>query len=555
MTLSRLLAGGLAFSIVACAPPVGEAGTGLHLDAGSSTDPHDASTQTTGDGGGTPQAGDTGTQTTDDSGGTPQAGDTGTQTTDDSGGTPQAGDTGTQTTGDSGGTPQAGDTGTQTTGDSGALGPWASTADYPLAANDCVGTTPNLYCAPQSCVANLGSVYCVGAASTSTYSSQLSSAGLGFWTRGADYPEAVADVSCVVSSNAIYCVGGRVGDADGGTSTTADVYYAPLLSPGIGTWTASTPYPHAVFAPTCLVDSGTIYCVAGDDTYYAALSSSGVGAWAPTTPPPTATEGCVAIGGYAYCFGAGDCPPDGPGGDCYSPSYVAPLSASGFGAWTDTTDLPTAVSANYAAAGSTIYYLSIPIFFSSVSDGAIGPWQTTTNYPESIYPSNCVSSQGYLYCASTVAGASYFAPIGVTNPNALQLENPPPFPRSAYLVPSCTSDGCATVNGVGAPVFGKNIDDAVVFDCASQASTIAGCTTTVTSPDAVGNYDMTIWYPCTSATPADTNCCFLPAVGYPTPFDEWCISTGSNSFIIASEITLQPAQLTVATDAGSTLPP
>src|SRR5580658_1462559 len=91
MALGRLLAGGLAFSAVACAPPVGDAGTGLHLDAGSSTGPHD---------------------------------------------------TGTPTMGDGGGTTQAGDTGTPTDG-KGALGPWVSTADYPLSANDCVGTAPN----------------------------------------------------------------------------------------------------------------------------------------------------------------------------------------------------------------------------------------------------------------------------------------------------------------------------------------------------------------------------------------------------------------------------
>jgi hypothetical protein len=110
---------------------------------------------------------------------------------------------------------------------------------------------------------------------------------------------------------------------------------------------------------------------------------------------------------------------------------------------------------------------------------------------------------------------------------------------------------------VGAPVFDPNIDDAVVFDCASQASTDAGCTTTVTSPIASGDYQVTIWYPCAALAAdasANANCCFLPAVGYPTPFDAWCVSTGAESFIITQPIELYPA-VTSLPDGGSSLPP
>jgi hypothetical protein len=436
---------------------------------------------------------------------------------------------------------------------SGALGPWASTADYPLAANNCAGAAPNLYCAQQSCVASSGYIYCVGGESASTYYSQLSAAGLGPWMRTADYPVPIEDESCAVSSGYIYCVGGAVGGADGGAiSSTADVYYAPLSSSGIGAWTASTPYPY-VARPQCMIDSGYIYCVSANpaetgspDAYYAPISSSGVGAWTPTAGPPTFTEGCSSMGGYAYCFGGGGCAPEAPPSDCYSPSYFAPLTPSGIGPWTTTTELPTAVSATYVAAGSYIYYLSIPAFVAAVSADGIGPWQTTTNYPDSSYPSNCVSNGAYLYCASPVASSSYFAQIGVPNPQALQLENPPPFPRSEYLGPAwINGGGCAvSVNGVGAgaPCFNNDIDEAVVFDCASEASTAAGCTTTVTSSNADYNYDLTIWYPCPGPTPADTNCCFLPALGYDAALPGWCSSVGSNSFIIASQIALQQSQ-------------
>ena len=461
--------------------------------------------------------------------------------------------TGGTTTSGAAGNSTGGTSMTSGSGADGALGPWVLTSDYPLAAKNCAGTSPNLYCAQQTCFADSGYVYCVGGLTTSTYFSQLSSAGLGQWSPSADYPQAAEEQSCVVSSGYVYCVGGYIAGVDGGPiSPIADVYYAPLLSPGIGTWVASTPFPHVTGAAQCMTDSGYIYCITRNsggsalDAYYAPLSSSGVGAWAPTAAPPKGTAGCATIGGYVYCFGGAGCPPNGPMSDCYSPSYFAPLSASGIGTWKTTSQLPTAVFAEYATAGSYIYYLSIPAFFASVSADGIGPWQTTTNYPDSSYPSACFSSGNYLYCANPNPNGSYFARIGAPNPQALQIENPPPFERAQYLLPAwINGGGCSvSVNGVlaGAPCFGKNIDDAVVFDCASQASAPQGCTTTVVSSDTSYNYDVTVRYPCTTPNPDNTNCCFQPALGYPSPLYAWCSSVGSNSFIVEQQITLQQGQ-------------
>jgi hypothetical protein len=438
----------------------------------------------------------------------------------------------------------------------GELGPWVSTPDYPLAANSCAGTAPNLYCAEQTCVADSAYVYCLGGASTSTYSNSPSSTGLRPWRSGADYPVPIQQTSCVVGAvgapEYLYCVGGRVRGADGGAGhATADVYYAILSETGaIGPWTAANPFPHATLDPQCMfAANNNIYCISRNpddvtrtDAYFASLSTGRLGAWAPTAGPPTGTAACAAVGGFVYCFGGGNCAPSGPRSDCNSPSYFAPLTETGIGAWKATTELPTAVSATYAAAGSYIYYLSTPVFFASVSAEGIGPWQTTTNYPDPAYPSNCFSHDDRLYCASPTANGSYSAQIGASNPRALHLENPPPFPRSEYLAPAWNNgSGCSvSENGVfaGAPCFTRNIDDAFVFDCASQAATAAGCKTTVVSSDPAYNFDVTVWYPCKDPTGTDANCCFLPSVGYDTPFNDWCISVGSNSFIIASRIKL-----------------
>jgi hypothetical protein len=426
---------------------------------------------------------------------------------------------------------------------SGLLGPWKPTADYPLAAATCAGSAPNLYCAEQTCVASSGYVYCVGGDTDSTYFSAVSSTGLGPWKATAHYPVAAWGQSCVIDANVIYCVGGRVGGWDAGASTsTASAYFAPVSSTGVGDWAATTDFPTADVSG-CVASGGYIYCL-GDTSYYAPLTASGIGTWAPTQGPPTRTQGCTAAGGYIYCYGGGSCPPRGPGSDCYSPSYYAPVTATGIGPWKTTTPLPTAVSASVVSAGSLVYYLSIPVFAASVSSSGIGAWETTTNYPRSSYPSGCFSTADYVYCANPSTSSSYFAQVGAANPSSLRLVNPPSVPRSQYLVPAWSNEGGGSVtsNGVmaGVPMFAKNIDEAVIFDCAAAAATSAGCQTTVVSPENTSyNYDVTIWYPCPNASTANTNCCFLPKIGYPTPFNAWCASTDTGSFIITQAMSLQ----------------
>ena len=436
------------------------------------------------------------------------------------------------------------DAGVTDTGDSGSglLGPWNSTADYPLAAKACAGSAPDLYCAEQTCVASSSHVYCVGGGTDSTYFSAVSSAGLGPWTSTTNYPIAARGQSCVIDANVIYCVGGALGGGDGGALTsTASAYFAPLSSMGVGDWAATTAFPTADLAG-CVASGGYIYCLSGTP-YYAPLTASGIGAWAPTQGPPTNTEGCSAVDGYIYCYGGGSCPPGGPGSDCYSPSYYAPLTEAGIGGWKATTPVPTAVSAPLVSAGSYVFYLAIPVFAALVSSSGIGPWETATNYPRSLYPSNCFSNANYVYCANPVASSSYFAQVGVANPSSLRLVNPPSVPRSQYLVPAWIdgAGGFVVSNGVtaGAPTFGKNIDEAVIFNCAAAAATSSGCQTTVISPEnTTYNYDMTIWYPCANAGTATTNCCFLPKIGYPTPFNAWCASTDTGSFIITQAMNL-----------------
>lgn len=429
---------------------------------------------------------------------------------------------------------------------SGQLGPWKTTTSYPINAQGF------------SCAVNRGYAYCVGGYNGSetkeSFFAPLSEFGVGAWARTTDYPMEVQDERCVASSDYIYCIGGYVNSPN--SHNIAVSYFASLSSSGIGQWASTTAFPYPAPDLRCTTDLGYVYCVSahyngtafteGGDSYFAQLSANGIGKWTPSSQMPTMTAGCSGAGDYIYCFGGGPCYPPG---DCSSPSYYASLSSNGVGAFRRTSDLPTAVWANYLAAGSYVYYMSIPIYYAAVSQDGIGSWATTTNYPNSTYPGECFASYSDIYCigGTTFAGQSTndvsYAVIGAPNPSALQLRNPPPFPNAEYLAPAWSgSGGCSvSVNGVfaGAPCFDHNIDDAFVFNCATAAATPSGCTASVVSPSNTAyNYELTIWYPSYNSSLTDVNCKFLPGLGYSSPLYGWCISTGSSSFIISQSAML-----------------
>src|SRR6478735_1274033 len=108
------------------------------------------------------------------------------------------------------------------------LGPWQVTANYPACpANDPAGCS-------QTCVASSSHVYCLGAASDSTFFSGVSSTGIGTWKATSNYPVVVRSPTCVTDSNVIYCVGGWVEREDGlGQLATASAFFAPLSAAGI----------------------------------------------------------------------------------------------------------------------------------------------------------------------------------------------------------------------------------------------------------------------------------------------------------------------------------
>jgi hypothetical protein len=320
-----------------------------------------------------------------------------------------------------------------------SLGQWMSTTDYPI------------HVAGDSCATSAGYVYCVGGFDASgndydsVYYAGLSSSGIGSWSAARPYPDKVDSASCFIEADAIYCVGGE--NAGG---VISNVYTAPISSSGPGDWSSASAYPHAIASASCVVYSGYVYCVGGfnnlgegsSSTYYAPISS-GLGAWTSTTPYPfdVFTVPCVVDAGFIYCIaGQQENTLGGTGAATNFPTAqvdFAPLSASGIGSWSSTSDYPQPLASPSCVAYSGDVYCfggygrtqlsNSSAYSSSISPSGVGPWTVTTPYPVPFDLSSCVSDFSNVYCIGgrsygssglSVLSSAYFASLSPSESNS-----------------------------------------------------------------------------------------------------------------------------------------
>ena len=208
------------------------------------------------------------------------------------------------------------------------VGEWTSTTPYPIAIDS------------QSCVTSTGYIYCIGGnnetdgtnadstLSSSVWYAQLSASGIGQWNHSTAYPSDVLLPSCFSASGYVFCLGG----ADQNNNAVGTAYFAQLTSAGVGSWTKTTSYPQQESGLACVVSSGTIYCLGGQGgqnsytsaAYYAPISTEGIGAWTRAGNYPNSLETiCFALSGDIYCVGGFDSGSAGENGAV----YYAPLNS------------------------------------------------------------------------------------------------------------------------------------------------------------------------------------------------------------------------------------
>jgi len=252
------------------------------------------------------------------------------------------------------------------------------------------------------------------------------------WSCGAPYPlevtgtPGVGGQPCLANSTYLLCIGGE----DPNSSPRNETYIATLSASGNVTgWTLSSHgYPRNIYAQSCVLYSGYIYCVggiydnAGDDvasSYYAQVGAGGIGRWFSTTSYPVAvdSESCTAWSSYIYCVG-GNNETDGTGGTLALSSTVwyAQLSTLGIGEWNKTTAYPSAAFVpDCFGANGYIYCVGgaddtgNPVtnsYYAPLGSDGVGEWVPTSGYPLPAAGVECVPSGGYVYCVGGEAVAA-----------------------------------------------------------------------------------------------------------------------------------------------------
>jgi fibronectin-binding autotransporter adhesin len=400
------------------------------------------------------------------------------------------------------------------------VGTWSEQTDY--GASSGTSGSGGVPVQAESCVTNSGYIYCVGGftgtttgaggsigTSSQVFYAQLSSSGtIGAWTETTDYGAAsgtsgnggvaIEWPSCVTYNNYIYCVGGN-----GVSNVLSKVFYAPLSSSGVGAWTETTDYGASsgtsgtggvdVFQVSCVQNAGYIYCI-GDDgskTFYAPLSSSGIGAWTETTDYGASSgtsgsggvhvsaESCVADSSlsYVYCVGG-----VGSSFNFLSSAFFAPISSSGIGAWTETTD--------YGASSGTSGSGGVPIYGTECADVSgsnglavgIGGSGISDVFVSQIQPASSTYSSTIICVAgqttdSVFTASVYYAALSSSGVGAwTQTTNYGDGPKPVYFEDLVTSPGAPTECVYTATADGNWNDPSIWSPSAPPNPIPRGCT-------------------------------------------------------------------------------
>ena len=298
--------------------------------------------------------------------------------------------------------------------------------------------------AGESCIAQTSIVYCIGGLDRNdqptnmTYAAPVTGLGVGRWGRLIDYPIEVAGESCVADLGYIYCIGGfeRGVASNSTTEVTPASYFAPLAGLNIGNWTRTTDYPFGVFDQSCTVSFDYVYCIGGiasnstgvSDVEYAQLSPSGIEQWNSGIPYPSSVSAgsCTSYARNIYCVG-------GLNGASRATSSVYYISLAGRSLnWTMATNYPNPVAGHscvihypdlYCIGGlNATAYATRGVFFSYLNNTNLR-WIPSIFYPVNVQSQSCVTDSTYVYCiggydGQTFLASVYFSTIGTEQENS-----------------------------------------------------------------------------------------------------------------------------------------
>ena len=302
----------------------------------------------------------------------------------------------------------------------GTLGSWTATTSLPAATDSATSVVYNGY------------VYEIEDGTTVYYVPINANGTLGSWTATTSPLVTTILATSVAYNGYVYELGGI-----NGATPIATVEYASINANGtLGTWTATTSLPQAVYSSTSVTYNGYVYELGGSTVNgsastngtvnYGLINNGGPGiisAYTATTSLPVATHWATSVvyNGYVYEIGG-----ESATAVLTTVDY-APINTNGtLGSWTATTSLPAATaSATSVEYNGYVYEIGgcNPSCFTSTVDyasinanGTLGSWTATTSLLTATDGASSVAYNGYIYeiggntSAAVVATVDY-API------------------------------------------------------------------------------------------------------------------------------------------------
>ena len=231
------------------------------------------------------------------------------------------------------------------------------------------------------------------------------------WTATTSLPTATNDATSVAFNGYVYEIGGLIN----GSTYVATVDYAPINSNGtLGSWTATTSLPAAVYFATSVAYNGYLYEIGGNNTGtstvtstvdYAPINANGtLGVWTATTSLLVATFQATSVAYNGYLYEIGGCATSCP----TATVDYAPINANGtLGVWTATTSLLVATRLDasvvyngylYQIGGCATSCPTATVDYAPINaNGTIGAWTATTSLPSATYGLTSVAYNGYVY--------------------------------------------------------------------------------------------------------------------------------------------------------------
>ena len=270
-------------------------------------------------------------------------------------------------------------------------------------------------------------------------------------------PQGVYDHQCFTNNGFIYSAGGK---NDNGSIDK--VWYAKINLDGyLGDWIETTSLPYAVNSHQCFTANGFVYCVGGkyrSNVLYARINSDGtLDNWLETKSLPyyVYNHQCITANGFIYCVGGVTSE-----GESSKIFYSSLKSDGTLVNWQETTSLPfsaenhqclTANGFIYCAGGEGNEEWPQKVWYASLnSNGALGKWQETNFAYSYVNEHQLCITDGYIYClGGFLTSKVYHANLNTDGTLGT-------WQRTTSLFYEDYSHQCITVNGIVYCIGGHN---------------------------------------------------------------------------------------------------